>query len=253
MSQYSGPLVLFGGFDAFDTIAEGLRDQIFLDRQPPHYGYAIIAGHKSLSSLQAAYRDQPLVTVMREPRIRLLSHYLFWRFLPDDNLALWGRYGDHMKLARAPLGDFLQQQTIACQTDNIFTRFLLGPHPDIPVDDFIAERTHQALFRDALAKLVCFDFIDLIENSGIERRLSDWLGRDAKLKLHNETVPNAEGAINLRLELTPAAVQRMQSLTAIDRQLWIYLAEQLGVFPDAASRGEQLFARYVEIQTESHL
>lgn len=244
---------LFGAFDDFDTVAEGLRNQIYLDRQPRHYSYAIIAGHKSLFSLQAAYRNQPLVTIMREPRIRLLSHYIFWRLIPDENLALWGRYGEYMKLARAPIGDFLKQRTIACQTDNIFTRFLLSPHPDIPVDGFIAERSREALIRDGLAKLACFDFVDFIENPSIEQRLSDWLGRDTKLKLHNETIPNANRAINLHLELTPEALERMQSLTAVDRQLWIYLAEKLNAFPDAASRSEQLFARYVEIQTENHL
>ena len=66
-----------------------------------------IAGHIAFSSLRQRYGSANYLTVLREPLSRILSHWLFWRTVPDDDLARFGAWADYVRRAREPLKDFL--------------------------------------------------------------------------------------------------------------------------------------------------
>jgi hypothetical protein len=114
----------------------------------------MVHGHFAFSTLQARYPNHQYMTLLREPYSRILSHWLYWRMQRNDELAGWGEWGtNHVRLARQPLAQFLGNATLACQIDNLRTRMLLWPHPNIPDNSFIDERDDEVLISTALARL----------------------------------------------------------------------------------------------------
>jgi hypothetical protein len=156
-----------------------------------------------------------------------------------------------MRFARGSLQEFLEQQDVACQIDNLFTRFLLSPHPDIPPGDFIPKRLHESLYRESMAKLVRFDFVDIIENPTIGTNVAKWLGRNFTMTRANETIAHPDRTVDLGAELTLRVLARIESLTAIDRRLWIHVAETRNIVPKADMHADHLFVQYVARQAVS--
>ncbi len=136
----------------------------------------MVAGHFARSTLLARYPDIKIMSILREPQSRVLSHWFYLRDYTDEILFLFGNWGSHLAVARQPLRVFLTTPSIACLTDNIITRMLLCPHELIPQDDFIDERADQMLLDQALARLAELDFVDIIENDAMRSRLLMWLG-----------------------------------------------------------------------------
>jgi len=240
---------LFGTFSDFDSMSDEVRGKIRLHGLPPARPGELIHGHYALSSLVAAYPDARLVTIMREPRCRLISHFLFWRGHSDSDMAGWGRWTERMKLARGSLHDFLEARSLAPQIDNLFTRFLLHPHPDIPGDSFISPALHDRLYEQALARLGRFALVDVVENAALEQNVARYLGGPFHMDTANVTVLRSDFPINLSDELTSGAVERLRSLSAIDRRLWIAVARKADAFPDPGLLADALYAAYVEQQT----
>jgi hypothetical protein len=156
-----------------------------------------------------------------------------------------------MKFARGTLQEFLEKQDIASQIDNLFTRFLLSPHADIPAGDFIPTRLHESLYQEGAAKLVDFDFIDIIENPAINMNVTKWLGRNFPMSRDNETIAYPDRIVDLGTELSLRALDRMESLTAIDRRLWIDIAKKRDVSPFADKYSDHLFIQYIARQAVS--
>jgi hypothetical protein len=240
---------LFGRFADFASMSEEVRGKIHLHGLPPARPGELIHGHYALSSLVAAYPGAHLVTVMREPRCRLISHFLFWRGHSDSDMAGWGGWMDRMRLAHGRLEDFLENRSLAAQLDNLFTRFLLSPHPDIPEDSFIAPRHHDRLHDQALAKLRHFGLVDVVENAALERNVARWLGREFHMDAANVTSLRSDLPVDLFDQLTGRAVERLQSHSAIDRRLWVHAARQADAFPEPEVLAESMFAAYLARQT----
>src|ERR1700729_2142966 len=129
----AGPTV--AGFDLsqfasntdFSTFSDQERRRIVMSASllPPTN---FVFGHFSLTTLASAYPNSQLVTVLREPMSRILSHWLYWRQFDDDALKPYGTAGNRVRHARNNLQDFLQKRDIACQTDNLIVRMLLWPN-----------------------------------------------------------------------------------------------------------------------------
>ncbi len=212
--------VLFGAFDAFDSFDDITRAAVYA--APEALPDAdLIAGHFALSTLQARYGHAQLMTVLREPVSRLLSHWLFWRGHDDGRLAGWGAWGEVVRLSRLPLGVFLSDARVACQTDNQAIRMLLWPHALIPEGGFIAHEHNAALIGEALDRLSVFNFVDVAESPELPDRLQGWLGRPFVLRRRNETpaVP-AHSRRPLDRELSDAALERLHECCRLDQQLW---------------------------------
>ncbi len=240
---------LFGTFTDFDSVDEQVRQRIYLHVLPHRGTFDLIVGHFSLASLLAIDPDMRCLTVVREPRCRLVSHFLFWRGRPDPDVTKWGAYADRMRLARGRLETFLTATILAPQIDNLFTRFLLSPHPDIPDEAFIRAEMHDRLYREALVRLERVDLAVLLEDARLERRVSRFLGRRFQLERENVSTPRMDQPLSLDRELTAEALTQLDSLTAIDRPLWSHLARRSVRTKDPEGDAEAIFRGYVAQQT----
>ena len=223
---YAQDRVLFGRFDGFDEFQQPVRGMIHTDPAmlPPRA--ELIAGHMACSTLLAAGRDN-LVTLLREPGMRLLSHWIFWRNHGDDELAQFGSWADRVRAAREPLAGFLSDPALACQTDNLATRMLLWPHRLIPDEGFIDPRSDAALIEAALQRLDAFAFADLVENPAMPASLQSWLGRPIEYARSNETLPmHPDRRTVLSAEMTAQARLSMAARCRLDALLWTHLANR---------------------------
>jgi hypothetical protein len=215
----------FGTFRSFDSMAPDVRRDIYRDPDELPADADFIAGHMSCATLARSYPDAQLVTFLREPVSRILSHWLFWRSLPDDQLTGWGDWADFVKKARGSLTDFLSCRQLACHLDNISVRMLVWPHPLIPEDDFISAQHDNVLLRCALKQLQLFRYSDVIENPDLRNGLKAWLCREFPYGTSNETRPiPEEHRTLLDRELTPEAFALLDGFTRLDNQLWMALA-----------------------------
>ncbi len=161
-----------------------------------------------------------MVTVLREPVSRLLSHWMFWRKQQDDALAGWGGWGDYVRQARRPLGEFIAEPQVAAQTDNMTLRMLLWPHPMVPPDGFIDPAHDAELLREARRRLDGFALAEIVEGP-IAPRLAAWLGRDFTYQRLNETADMPESQRTpLDRQLDAATLALLDDRSRLDLALW---------------------------------
>lgn len=216
---------LFGGFDAFDGFDPGALAVVALTPEALPEGPDIAIGHYAASTTRARYPGAPHMTVLREARSRVLSHWIYWRSVPAVSLAGWGGWLRYVAKATGPLADFLLDPEIAAQVDNVGLRMLLWPHPLIPDDGYIAEKDDAQLLAEAKGVLDSFAFVDFIENPLFESRLAQWVGGGLRLERLNETSPiPADLRVPLAREFTPAAMTALAKRSRLDDALWRHVA-----------------------------
>jgi hypothetical protein len=220
-------LCLYGKFEDYESLDPRLRNELFIDALP-NGEFEFVGGHMAYSTLKNRFPNARHMTVFREPAGRLISHFFYWRSRPEVELRLWGSFADWVRTAHGTLASFLSNKEIACQTDNLLTRFLLWPHPDLRPDEFISPQQDEALYRLALARLAEFGFVDLVENPALEQNLARWLKLPFKLSRDNETPMGSSVPTDLD-EIDGALGRRIDRLTAIDLRLWTKLADDLRV------------------------
>src|SRR5215475_5094838 len=176
----------FGAFRQFETMSPGLRQQIY-ETLPPANGIDFVFGQIAYSTLFQGRPTARLMTVLREPRSRILSLWIYWRSFSDEDYAIAGAWGRVQRLTRQPLAEFLNHPEAACQTDNVYVRRLLWPHPLIPDDGFIDSASDERLTSEAAARLKAFDFADVTENPRLEDNVRAFLARPFVYRRVNET------------------------------------------------------------------
>src|SRR5215475_10687162 len=178
----------FGAFRQFETMSPGLRQQIY-ETLPPANGIDFVFGQIAYSTLVQGRPTARLMTVLREPRSRILSLWMYWRSFPDEDGAIAGAWGRVRRLTRQPLAEFLNHPEAACQTDNVYVRRLLWPHPLIPDDGFIDSASDERLTSEAAVRLKAFDFADVIAHPRLEDNVRAFLARPFVYRRVNETPP----------------------------------------------------------------
>lgn len=164
----------FGDFDDFDSLSQDMRAGLLL--APREIELDLAAGHVSRTTLLSLAGGRGrLMTVVREPMSRLLSHWMYWRGYDDARLALYGGWGRRIALSRGRLADFGERPEIASATDNPLLRMLLWPHPLIPDGGFIDPSHDETLLSEAIKHLSHFDFVGSVENPHLMSALSAWL------------------------------------------------------------------------------
>ena len=216
---------LFGSFRDFDSLHESVRCQIYDSPAALPKNADLVAGHIAFSSLREAFPLAQRLTLLREPVSRVLSHWLFWRQHTDKDLAPWGSWADRVRQSRKPLADFLADPLLACQTDNLVLRMLLWPHPLLPLAQFIDPAHDEQLIHEAMARLLAFDFVDVVENGALMQRLQRWLDRPFNHDRYNETSAIPEQfRTPLHHELTPEAHDLLIARSRLDLRLWSEIA-----------------------------
>lgn len=207
------------------------------DEFPQHLPF--FSGHVALSSLTAAYPHAKLFTVLREPRARILSTWLFWRGFADPVLAPWGEWGRRLALGRGTLRAFLTDRRIACQTDNLCTRMLVWPHPRLPDTDFIPPEADEALLDAARQALERLDFVGCVEDPALAARLGTFIGADVAIDRRNDTqVSTAAPVPALADELDPATLALLGKRSRLDAVLWRSVVRKFNLVPAAEPLAE---------------
>ncbi len=106
---------MFGEFPEFPSLDQTVKETIYLDRLPDD-PFDFVSGHIALASLKARFPRARIMTVMQEPRIRLISYFLHWRSHSEEELALWGSYAARIRLSHGRLSGFLLSTRIANMT-----------------------------------------------------------------------------------------------------------------------------------------
>jgi hypothetical protein len=239
-------LGFFGAFRSFETMSPEMR-QIIYEALPPANGADFVTGHIAYSTLIQGRPAARFMTVLREPRSRILSQWMFLRWFADDDVVRHlGAFGRVVRLARQPLVEFLNRPEAACYTDNIPVRMLLRPHPLIPDDGFIDSASDARLASEAVARLKAFDFVDVVENRRLEDNVRAFLARPFVYQRVNETptLPS-ELQVPLEEELTGEALLRVEHLSRLDRVLWRAVTAERIAGADPAALSDDTFRRTV--------
>ena len=218
---------LFGAFKGYVSFNEGVKKVVYLEATDMPANANLIMGHFSHHSLKARYPEAQQITFLREPLIRLLSLWIFWRCQRDEHLAAWGEWADVVKLSRLSLKEFLSDTRLAGQTDNVTVRMLLWPGSGIPLDQFIEARSDNELLAQAFERLNSFSYSDVIENPSFSERLKRWIQIDMPSSRLNETTTVPEHLrLKLERELDNETLELLQQRSRLDLQLWTALAKR---------------------------
>jgi hypothetical protein len=152
----------FCDFDDFDLLCPEIRVQIAasFDEIQTLRRYPMVSGHFSLTTLLQIAAAPSITTVLREPRTRLLSLYLYWRTPGIGDV--WTPYhaSEH---AQRPLSEFLSEPRLAPAVDNQVCRMLLHGDPRLPELGFAAQSDVEAIAKDAIDQLDALGFVGVLE------------------------------------------------------------------------------------------
>ena len=123
--------------------------------------YRAVSGHFSLPTLLQVADAPSIATVLREPRARLLSLYMFWRTPAVGELMLPYDADAH---AQRPLWEFLSEPLLAPSIDNQVCRLLLHGDPRLPVSDFAAVADIESIAADAIERLDTLGFVGILDS-----------------------------------------------------------------------------------------
>jgi hypothetical protein len=153
----------FASFSDFDLLGEEARAATAAnDREIDELaGYAAVGGHFAYPTLRRLAPPARIGTVMREPRARLISHYLYLRITPGLRED-WRPY-DVFSAADGSLDDFLLDARAATVTDNKVCRMLMHDDPRVRDGAFIAEDELEAVAEEAWERLRGLGFVGLLE------------------------------------------------------------------------------------------
>lgn len=243
--------VVFGDFDQVDTIHRRVRDAVIIAPEDIAPDAEYVTGHVAPSTTRARFPDGWHMTVLREPRTRLLSLWLFARTRPGRWSRSWGAYSDLVLAAGKPLQDYLTDPHALLATDNMLTRMMLWPHPLIEKDRFIDEAHDDQLLDEARSRLATFDFVGVVEDPAMTSKLGAALGVALDVHRRQENAPlPTDRRPDLRAEVARAA-NDIARCTRLDEVLWreAYAANVSGTDPVAAADAayEKALERYVAL------
>jgi hypothetical protein len=215
---------LFGDFDV-GRLPEPFRSLLLIGPDEILESYDVVIGHFSAPTLNAGRERSDLVTLLREPRSRLLSLYTFWRSWPAAEHESWDPFDASRHAVSHDWPQFLDDASIAFQIDNVMARMLLGTHPLIPVDGFIEDSNIEAVTNEASRVLDTFGHADVIENDpDCWARLAHWTGLDLDIRRRN-TTDNSEGPLpDWSRAWDESSMMMLRRRTRIDQQLWVQAA-----------------------------
>ena len=208
---------LFGAFTAFHTFAPGLRAETLLpsDPVPTDADRPLQLGHLSLQGMCRLVPVDRVVTFLREPRARLLSHHLYWAVRPADQNEAFGEY-QVQRHAAGGLAGFLGADAAAHQHDNLQCRMLVDEPGLIPPDRPIDPAHHAEVAALALAALDSLGHVGLVEDPAMWTRLGAWAGLPTASVRTNVTEAGEQPIRFTGPQLTPETVAMVEARSAAD-------------------------------------
>ena len=200
-------------------------------------GYRAVAGHFSLATLLSVAPASAICTVLREPRVRLLSIYTFWRTLRTADEFPSPPYVV-AATARRPLAECLSDCKLASAVDNQVCRLLLAEDPRLPMSGFAAKSDTEAIAADAIQCLEDFGFVGILElGESAWRGVGEHFGVTLRRQVLNVTgdLGGAVSSSDAGEVFTDRALDLLEERTAADALVYDYALERAGV----ASRDER--------------
>jgi hypothetical protein len=158
----------FQDFDLLPPLTRALiavnEDEIRSMREFP-----VVSGHFSLAALLRITDASSIGTILREPRARVLSLYMYWRIPKIFDHVLPYDVGSYA--LESPVV-FLSDTRLAPAIDNQICRMLLYGHPLVPSNAFIAEADICQVATDAIERLDKLGFVGGV----LELGSSTWQG-----------------------------------------------------------------------------
>lgn len=224
---------LYDGFERFDLMAPDIRERFYLGDGSELGGFHVIAGHFSYGTITRTLDPAQVFTVMREPRVRLLSHWFFWRSWPISRHQAYLPYDVQTRAMELDLAGFLRAPWLAPQTDNVMTRMLLWPNSHVRHDRHLVDVdpiTRWRIARRARSLTATLGrALPLEMGDRLGPTLSEWCGRSIVLPHLNRT--DNSHRPHPREWLTDEVLELLDTRTAFDRLLWDDACRRQGLDP----------------------
>jgi hypothetical protein len=168
---------VFCGFSEFDRLDEAPRSLIAVSdaEVAALVDYRVISGHFSLPTLLGLAPASSIATILREPRTRLLSAYMFLRLTPI--VRFWGPYGDEvLNGAAQSLEVCFSDSLFAGTSDNQICRLILRGDPRVREGEFVASSDVSGLAETALEQLDLLGYVGILEQDDIWGDMSGFFG-----------------------------------------------------------------------------
>jgi hypothetical protein len=223
-------------FHDFDRLRPEARDMLALELgEVQELGrYRVVSGHFFLATLLRVSNAASIATVLREPRARLLSLYMFWRVSGIHDFWAPSRAVDH---ARRPLAEFLSERRLAPVIDNQLCRMLLAEDARLSELKFAATADIESIACDASERLDALGFVGVLElGDDLWKGLAEMFGVDLEPVSVNVT-EDLEGLIAMdpRQPLfTKEALELIERRTAADSLVYEHVLARAGL--DVAER-----------------
>jgi hypothetical protein len=197
-------------------------------------GYRAVSGHFALDTLLQITDAASVATVLREPRARLLSLYLYWRVPGIGDSWAPHKTPEH---AHRPLREFLAEPELAGVIDNQVCRMLLHGDARLGAPGFVDSADIESLAADAIGRLDELGFVGVLE---LGEAVWDGLGGmfDVTLKPNAVNATEDHGALipigpNERL-MTAEALELLEQRNAADLLVYDHALARAGL--DARER-----------------
>lgn len=218
-------LSLVGYYDDVDALDRSGRSEVYRAPEDLPADADLVAAHIAPATTMARYPSADHITILRDPRLRVVSLWLHSRAMSEFDIRGLGSVADGYRVGRRPLTEYLAHERLAPVLDNTITRFLAWPHAALAPTTFIDPQDDQALLDAALSRLESFGHVGLIEDPHALEGLAAWLGRDLPQVRVNE-----RGAVPPRVptdidgELSGEALELLGQRTRLDEQIWRWVA-----------------------------
>jgi hypothetical protein len=216
------------GFTAFEALGREARESLLIEeRELDALSRSdIVFGHFSLPTLLRVAPLPSIATVLREPRARLLSLYVWGRLTPGL-FEMWKPYPPEADVRR-PLDEYLSEPQIAPEVDNVVCRMLLYGDPRIPPLDFISPDHIERLAWDAIDRLDQLGFVGVLERSQATwEGLSRFFG--VRLNPTRARVTASAGivadALPVQAPISERTLDLLDARTAADTLVYIHTLE----------------------------
>ncbi len=211
-------------FDAAEICPERIRN---FDRFTPEQlaGYSYFSAHMDYARLQMIPGPLYTITVLREPKARVLSLYHFWRAHSWEIIEARNLKGPRLAKEKGLLA-FLRHRAdgLPLDTDNFYARSLLGRHWSGPRGELVL--SDEEALRVSMRNLLTIDTIGFTEDmpalfGQVCRRLGVAMPEQMPWALSSRGwSDNPDLEPMEREEITPEIDAELDRLTRLDRVIY---------------------------------
>lgn len=218
------------GYDRPDLLSEAAAAMVAWDDAPDHVGPRAVGHHWSLPTLTRSFEPSDIATLLREPRMRVLSYIEFARSMGQEAYRFWYPYDLPAQLARAPLAEALSDPMFARVSDNLITRQLLWGDTRVRPGRFVDAAHIESLAADAIAVIDTLGAVGVVEAMDVSiDRLTTWLGAPVDVPHINETASRQVPGL-LRSTAEAGSVRRLlDERSRVDLRVWEHVARKCGI------------------------